>query len=112
MAGGVSARDARALAGQMSTDADMIKDQPKGTYATYIRGLTERAVPISIPFFVLENLPKASTQEIDAVREHSRKSYAEPWQKEAEHSVSSVNEGSEKSEKNRTDDPTTPSPEL
>ena len=112
MAGGVSARDARALAGQMSAEADIIKNQPKGTYATYIRGLTERAVPISIPFFVLENLPKANTKEIYAVREHSRKSYAEPWQQEAEHSEPPANEDHENTEESRSDDPTDPSPEL
>lgn len=79
LAGGVSARDARALAGQMNCDADMIQRQPKGTFATYVRGLTDRAVPISFPFFVLEKGPKASQDEIDAIREHSRRAYAEPW---------------------------------
>ena len=38
LAGGVSARDARALAGQMSSDPDTIQRQQKGTFATYVRG--------------------------------------------------------------------------
>ena len=36
LAGGVSARDSRTLAGQMSCDADLVQRQPKGTFATYI----------------------------------------------------------------------------
>ncbi len=83
LAGGVSARDARALAGQMNCDADMIQRQPKGTFATYVRGLTDRAVPISFPFFLLEKGPKASQDEIEAIREHSRRTYAEPWGQKA-----------------------------
>jgi len=52
LAGGVSARDARALAGQMAAEPNLIQQQPKGTFATYVRGLTERAVPISFPFYI------------------------------------------------------------
>ncbi len=44
LAGGVSARDARTMAVQMSADPQAIQQHPKGTFATYIRGLTERAV--------------------------------------------------------------------
>lgn len=79
LAGGVSARDARSLAGQMSVDADTILRAPKGTFATFIRGLTERAVPMSFPFFVLENMPRASTEEIQCIRDRCRAAYAEPW---------------------------------
>ncbi len=78
LAGGVSARDARALAGQMGAETDLIQRQPKGTFATYIRGLTDRAVPISFPFFVLEELDRATRAEQAAIRAHSRKHYAEP----------------------------------
>lgn len=112
LAGGVSARDARALAGQMSADADMIQRQPKGTFATFVRGLTDRAVPISFPFFVMENLPRASKEEIEAIREHSRTSYAEPLRKMAEHNEPHQKPTSETLQQNQGDDPTKPSPEL
>lgn len=78
LAGGVSARDARALAGSMGADPDMIARQPKGTFATYIRGLTERAVPMSFPFFALEKFPRTSKEERDNIRAYSRQAYAEP----------------------------------
>lgn len=112
LAGGVSARDARALAGQMSSSAEIIHDKPKGTFATYVRGLTKRAVPVSFPFFVLENFPRASKDEIEEIREHSRKSYAEPLQKKAEHSEPPENENPKKDVGNQGGDPTDRSPEL
>ncbi|AGI68699.1 hypothetical protein OAN307_c31660 [Octadecabacter antarcticus 307] len=112
LAGGVSARDARALAGQLSCDADLIQRQPKGTFATFVRGLTDRAVPISFPFFVMEKLKRATKEEIDAIREHSRSAYAEPWQSKVEDSGTSDEAPPEAPEENNTDDPTNPSSEL
>jgi len=111
LAGGVSARDARALAGQMSCDADLIQRQPKGTFATFVRGLTDRAVPISFPFFVMENLERATKDEIDAIREHSRTAYAEPWKTKAEDSGTSDGTPPEPPEENEPDEPAKPSPE-
>ena len=84
LAGGVSARDARPLSRQMGCDAETIMRQPKGGFATFVRGLTERAVPVRFPFFVLENLPRASREEQDAVRAQSRARYAEPMRRPAE----------------------------
>ncbi|NSY37530.1 type IV secretory system conjugative DNA transfer family protein [Leisingera sp. ANG59] len=112
LAGGVSARDARSLAGQMSSDPGIIQRQPKGTFATYIRGLTDRAVPISFPFFVLEKRPKATNEELDAIRQHSRSAYAEPWQNTSDQDGTSNYDEEIPSDKNDDDDPTNPSPEL
>jgi hypothetical protein len=112
LAGGVSARDARALAGQMSADPDLVQRQPKGTFATFVRGLTERAVPISFPFFVLENMPCASNEERDAIREYSRKKYAEPLQNKAEHSEPTDHQHIDKPNNNDDIDPLTPASEL
>lgn len=112
LAGGVSARDARALSGQLSCDADLIQRQPKGTFATFVRGLTARAVPISFPFFVLEGLPRATKSEVDAIRQHSRDRYAEPLGNTAEYTEPSVGKATENAEENDDFDPTAPSPEL
>lgn len=84
MAGGVSARDARALAGQMSCEPDLIARQPKGTFATFVRGLTQRAVPIAFPFFVLEKREKASHEDMARIREINRERYAEPLRRAPE----------------------------
>lgn len=111
LAGGVSARDARALSGQMGADADMIARQPKSTFASFIRGLTERAVPMSFPFFVLEKLPRASTSLREAIREHSRTAYAEPLQamrSGSEHSSNARTQG----QQHGAGDPLTPTSDL
>ena len=112
LAGGVSARDARSLSGQMGADPDLIQRQPKGSFATYIRGLTERAVPMSFPFFVLEKLPRASQAEQEAIRAYSRKNYAEPLQRKDEHTEPPDNQGIETQQRNSDIDPTAPSSEL
>lgn len=112
LAGGVSARDARVLAGTMSADSEMIQHQPKGSFATFVRGLTSRAVPISFPFFVLENMPRASEDTMKAVRAYSRKTYAEPLQNMVDHSETYGTEQTDNTEENQPDDPIEPSSEL
>nr|WP_306263974.1 type IV secretory system conjugative DNA transfer family protein [Pararhizobium sp. IMCC3301] len=47
-AGGVSAKDARALAGDLRTDAGFIESQSKLHFAAFIKGQTERAVSLHI----------------------------------------------------------------
>jgi len=112
LAGGVSARDARALAGQMAADPNLIQQQSKGTFATFVRGLTERAVPISFPFFVLEKIPKTSQEEREAIRAYSRKNYAEPYQNMPDNSEPLQDQDTEISQDNDDVDPLAPAPEL
>ena len=112
LAGGVSARDARALASQLSADPDMIQRQPKGSFATYIRGLTERAVPMSFPFFVLEKLPRASAERRNAIREYSRSHYAEPLPTSSTNAAENEPESMTKPNLSEPTDPTGLSPEL
>lgn len=104
LAGGVSARDARSLAGQMGADADLIARQPKGSFATYIRGLTERAVPMSFPFFTLENLPRTTAEECDAIRAWSRARYAEPLRNMGEHGAPQDHQNTENKSENDGND--------
>ena len=113
LAGGVSARDARALAGQMAADPQLMQDQPKGTFATYIRGLTERAVPMRFPFFVLEKKPRATKDDIAAIRQRCREAYAEPWSPEARQQGAPADDAPGPSPRvDDADDPLKPSPEL
>lgn len=112
MAGGVSARDARSLSGQMAADAEMIQRQPKGTFATYVKGLTHRAVPISIPFFVLEKRNKATKEELEAIRQHSRDAYAAPWKPKADQGETSDDDPPDEPPEIDFVDPAIPSPEL
>lgn len=56
-AGGVSAKDARALAPMLYTQAEFIEAQGKGSFAAHVRGITKGALPLTFPFGYLENLP-------------------------------------------------------
>ena len=85
---------------------------PKGSFATYLRGLTDKAVPIAFPFFALEKLPRTTKEERAAILQHSRDSYAEPWKSKAEHGEPEPGEAEIAPPKKADDDPLAPSPEL
>lgn len=74
--GGVSPRDARALAPAMETTADFIRAQPKGYYAAYVKGTTPKALALQVPFFTMENMPKMDPADKDTVRDVMRAKYA------------------------------------
>ncbi len=76
MAGGVSNKDARVLSNGMHADASMIERQPKGRFASYLRGITPQAVPLSFPFFVMENMERMAPWEKDDLRTIMRERYA------------------------------------
>ncbi|WP_461425257.1 type IV secretory system conjugative DNA transfer family protein [Gymnodinialimonas sp.] len=112
LAGGVSQRDARALAGMMSCDADLMTALPKGTFATSIRGVTNQAVPLSFPFFVLEKRPRASAETLQDIRDHSRNAYAAPWVQKAHDEPREEAATDEPAPEQPSDDPLKPSTEL
>lgn len=112
LAGGVSARDARTLAGQFGVDPGMIERQQKGSFATYIRGLTQKAVPVSFPFFVLEKRARASQAELDAIVTHSRECYAEPLPTKDCSNPKTNTEEQAAPDQNDPPDPLAPSAEL
>jgi hypothetical protein len=112
LAGGVSSRDARTLASQMHATPELIQKQPKGSFATSLRGLTDKAVPIAFPFFELENLPRTTKEERAAILQHSRDTYAQPWEQKAKHSEPEHEEAETLPPENGDDDSLAPSPEL
>ena len=75
-AGGVSARDARALASMLYCDPKFIETQPKGSFAAYVRGVTKSALPLSFPFGHLENMSTMTNEERQALQETMRARYA------------------------------------
>lgn len=72
----------------------------------------ERAVPMSFPFFVLENLPRATKEEIEAIRQQCREAYAEPWSPTVSNEDPEPEDPPEPPEEKEPDDPLKPSPEL
>lgn len=75
-AGGVSAKDARALAGDLRADAEMIENQERLSFAAYMKGVTKRAVSIHIKAGRMEAEPRMSAEERSQLREVMRKKYS------------------------------------
>ena len=75
-AGGVSDRDAHALARNMRTTPDFIESQSRGCFAAHVRNFTSNAVSLRIPFGVLEDQERMTPAEQSALRDRMRAQYA------------------------------------
>ncbi len=75
-AGGVSNRDARALAPMLGCEAELIESQPKLSFAALIRGVTQGALPLQFPYGHLEDLPTMTRDEQAELRKAMRAHYA------------------------------------
>lgn len=75
-AGGVSAKDARALAQMLHCDPGLIEAQPKGSFAAFVRGETPNAVPLSFPFGELENRARMSPEARHRLQDRMRSRHA------------------------------------
>ena len=80
LAGGVSDRDARALAPDMRTTADFISDMRKRDkitdFACYVRNFTPSAVRLTVPFGSLEAAPKMTREAHRKLIAQNRTRYA------------------------------------
>jgi len=76
LAGGVSAKDARSLAPMLHCQPDLIEAQPKGSFASFVRGATGSALPLTFPFGHMENLERMNPEEMRLVRARMRERYA------------------------------------
>jgi uncharacterized protein DUF87 len=76
VAGGVSNKDARALAPMMYCQPDLIETQPKGSFATFIRGTTASALPLKFPFGHMEAMDRMSAEQAKSVRSEMRSKFA------------------------------------
>ncbi|MCB9947260.1 MAG: ATP-binding protein [Rhodospirillaceae bacterium] len=75
-AGGVSAKDARSLAPMLYCDPTFIEEQPKGSFAAHIRGVTPAALPLRFPFGYLEDKDRMSARERAKLQDRMRERYA------------------------------------
>ena len=79
LAGGVNDRDARALAPDMRTSAEFIgsmkKHRNSTEFACYVRNYTANAVRLAIPFGTLEQTPKMTESEHNAVIDRNRERF-------------------------------------
>jgi hypothetical protein len=75
-AGGVSDKDARTLSHMLRTTPEFIESQRKGSFAAFIRNVTDRGVSVRFPFGYLEEFPRATRSEMAALRDRMRARYA------------------------------------
>ena len=75
-AGGVSDKDARTLSHMLRTTPEFIERQRKGSFAAFIRNVTDRGLSVRFPFGYLERLPRATKAEVAALKERLRARYA------------------------------------
>lgn len=75
-AGGVSAKDARPLAGDLRTEAGFIERQPRLSFAAFIKGSHDRAVSLIVEPGQMEALPRMTEDEHVAMRDQMRERYA------------------------------------
>lgn len=75
-AGGVSAKDARALAPMLYCPPELIEAQPKGSFAAHVRGVAKSALPLTFPMGLMESLPRMSAAEWAQLQQAMRGRYA------------------------------------
>ena len=78
LAGGVSNKDARALAPMLHCEPELIERQRKGSFAAFVRGQTEGAVPLAFPLGFLEAKTTMTKEERAALQTKMRETYAVP----------------------------------
>ncbi|MCA0869282.1 type IV secretory system conjugative DNA transfer family protein [Seohaeicola saemankumensis] len=66
--------DATRFAREMNTRPDFIRDLPALTFATFVKGQTATAVPVSIPYGALSKLPQRDDRE--ELRDYLRAKYS------------------------------------
>jgi hypothetical protein len=75
-AGGVSDKDAYALARNMRCEPSFIAEQPKGSFAAFVRNTTKSAVTLKFPFMRFGSRLRASAEQYEQVRADIRTKYA------------------------------------
>jgi TraM recognition site of TraD and TraG len=68
--------EAKYLADKLRTSTDFMRSLPRGTFATFVRDLTPRALALKIPYTDLSTLPRMSAAEQQAIREQMRTQFS------------------------------------
>ncbi|MCX7310214.1 MAG: ATP-binding protein [Alphaproteobacteria bacterium] len=75
-AGGVSDKDAYALARNMRCEPAFIAEQPKGSFAAYVKGSTKSAMTLKFPFLDFATTRRMTSAEQQDIRNALRAKYA------------------------------------
>jgi hypothetical protein len=80
LVGGLSSHDATAFAKDMHTEPEFLlsmrKHDKETQFACFVRNLTERPIPLSIPFGTMERQPKLSSEALLALKAQNRARYS------------------------------------
>jgi hypothetical protein len=74
----LSDSDAHTLARNMHTTPEFLATQPERAFATSVRGVTQHALSLQVPFFQLEELPRMTHREEQLLRWDMRDKYCVP----------------------------------
>jgi hypothetical protein len=78
MAARLESGDPTAMARDMNCTPDFIRNQPIGSFATFIRGATPSAISMHFPLEALRRFERMPEAERDVVRQRNRELYANP----------------------------------
>jgi hypothetical protein len=70
--------DAAALASLIHTEPEFIERQPPLSFAAYVKGRTDRAIQVSVPYGVVDDMEKMSREEEAQLRSVMRERYGAP----------------------------------
>ena len=88
MAARLESGDPAAMARDMNCTPDFIRDQPIGSFATFIRGATRSAISMHFPLDALARFERMTDWERQSVRQRNRELYANPISDESRTSAS------------------------
>jgi hypothetical protein len=74
----LSDSDAHTLARNMHSTPEFLSAQPERAFATSVRGITQHALSLQVPFFQLEELPRMTQREQNFLRWDMRERYCVP----------------------------------
>jgi hypothetical protein len=79
LVGGLSAKDAAFFADNMKCTPELLlsmrKYDNRSEFACYVRNLTKRPIPLTVPFGTMEKEPTLSTSALEAIKAQSRARY-------------------------------------
>ncbi|HEY5306389.1 MAG TPA: hypothetical protein VIJ52_06955 [Pseudolabrys sp.] len=70
--------DAAALANLIHTEPEFIERQPPLSFAAYVKGRTDRAIQVSVPYGVVDEMEKMTEEEEAQIRNVMRERYGAP----------------------------------
>jgi hypothetical protein len=79
LVGGLSAKDAAFFAANMECKPELLlsmrKHDNRSEFACYVRNLTKRPIPLTVPFGTMEKEPTLSASALEAIKAQSRSRY-------------------------------------